>query len=151
MLKNDAKAPEHREALCGKADVLYEMGATDPPNYRRAIDLYQQLASEPGVPAHWRNQAEFKKGKALEKLDNKPAALATYYSVLDETASPERQHEFFWYYKAGFSAAHLLEETSDWKAAVAVYRKLAAVGGARSEEAKTRLTQLRLEHFLWDE
>ncbi|MEO6872777.1 MAG: tetratricopeptide repeat protein [Chthoniobacterales bacterium] len=151
VLKNEAKPPEHREALCGKADVLYEMGATDPQNYRRAIDLYQQLASEPGVPAHWRNQAEFKKGKALEKLNDKPAALTTYYSVIEETAQPERKHEFFWYYKAGFSAAHLLEEASDWKAAVAVYRKLAAVGGARSEEAKTRLTQLRLEHFLWDE
>ena len=45
----------------------------------------------------------------------------------------------------------LLEETSDWKSAVAVYRKLAAVGGTRSDEAQARLTQLRLEHFLWDE
>jgi lipopolysaccharide biosynthesis regulator YciM len=151
VLKNNAKPPEHREALCGKADVLYEMGVTDSQNYRRAIDLYQQLASEPGVPAHWRNQAEFKKGKALEKLNDKPAALTTYYSVIEETAQPERQHEFFWYYKAGFSAAHLLEEASDWNAAVAIYRKLAAVGGARSDEAKSRLTQLRLEHFLWNE
>ncbi len=151
VLKNEAKPPERREALCGKGDVLYEMGATDPQNYRRAIDLFQQLADDPGVPAHWRNQAEFKKGKALEKLNDSPAALTTYYTVLEEGAQPERQHEFFWFYKAGFSAAHLLEETSDWKSAVAVYRKLAAVGGARSDEAKTRLTQLRLEHFLWEE
>ncbi|MBA3962991.1 MAG: tetratricopeptide repeat protein [Chthoniobacterales bacterium] len=151
VLKNSAKPPEQREALCGKADVLYEMGATDPQNYRRAIELYQQLAEEPGVPAHWRNQAGFKKGKALEKSNDKPAALTTYYSVLEQGAQPERQHEFFWFYKAGFSAAHLLEEASDWKSAVAVYRKLAAVNGARSDEAKTRLTQLRMEHFLWDE
>jgi TolA-binding protein len=151
VLKNKARPPEHREALCGKGDVLYEMGAADPHNYRRAIELYQQLANEPGVPAHWRNQAEFKKGKALEKLNDKPAALTTYYSVIEETAEPERQHEFFWYYKAGFSAAHLLEEASDWNAAVAIYRKLGSVGGARSDEAKIRLTQLRLEHFLWDE
>ena len=151
VLKNDAKPPEHREALCGKGDVLYEMGATDPQNYRRAIEFYQQLATEPGVPAHWRNQAEFKKGKALEKLNDKTGALATYYSVLEEGAEPARQHEFFWFYKAGFSAAHLLEEASDWKAAVAVYRHLASVGGVRSDEAKTRLTQLRLEHFLWEE
>ena len=48
--------------------------------------------------------------------------------------------------KAGFNAANLLEKTNDWKSAVAVYRKLAAVGGTRSEEAKARLTQLRLEH-----
>ena len=151
VLKNEAKPPERREALCGKGDVLYEMGVADPQNYRRAIELYQQLADEPGVPAHWRNQAEFKKGKALEKLNDNTSALTTYYRVLEEGADPARQHEFFWFYKAGFSAAHLLEEASDWKAAVAVYRKLASVGGARSEEAKTRLTQLRLEHFLWEE
>ena len=103
------------------------------------------------MPAHWSNQAEFKKGKALEKLNDKTAALTTYYGVLEQGARPDVQHEFFWFYKAGFNAAQLLEEASDWKSAVAVYRKLAAVGGVRSDEAKARLTQLRLEHFLWDE
>ena len=151
VLKNDAKPPERREALCGKGDIYYEMGAADPQDYKQAIDVYQQLANEPGVPAHWRNQAEFKKGKALEQLNDKEGALATYYSVIEEGARPDVQHEFFWFYKAGFNAAHLLEEASDWKSAVAVYRKLAAVGGTRSDEAKARLTQLRLEHFLWEE
>ncbi len=151
VLKNDAKPAERREALCGKGDIFYDFGATDPANYQKAIDLYEQLASEPSGPAHWRNQAEFKKGKALEKLDDKAAALASYYGVIEDGARPDVQHEFFWFYKAGFNAAHLLEESSDWKSAVAVYRKLAAVGGTRSEEAKARLTRLRLEHFLWDE
>jgi tetratricopeptide (TPR) repeat protein len=151
VLKNDAKPAERREALCGKGDIYYELGATDPQNYREAIALYEQLANDPGVPAHWRNQAEFKKGKALEQVNDRSAALTTYYSVIEEGMRPELQHEFFWFYKAGFNAAHLLEETKDWKSAVAVYRKLAAVGGTRSDEAKARLTQLRLEHFLWDE
>ncbi|MGH8092658.1 MAG: tetratricopeptide repeat protein [Chthoniobacterales bacterium] len=151
VLKNDAKPAERREALCGKGDIYYEMGASDPQNYRKAIEFYEQLASEPGLPAHWRNQAEFKKGKALEQLNDKADALATYYSVIEEGARPDVQHEFFWFYKAGFNAAHLLEEASDWKSAVAVYRKLVAVGGTRSDEAKARLTQLRLEHFLWEE
>jgi tetratricopeptide (TPR) repeat protein len=151
VLKNNAKPAELREALCGKGDIYYDMGATDAQNYRHAIEFYEQLASEPGVPAHWRNQAAFKKGKALEKSDDKAGALTTYYAVIEEGGRPELQHEFFWFYKAGFNAAHLLEEASDWKSAVAVYRKLAAVGGSRSEEAKARLTQLRLEHFLWDE
>ncbi len=151
VLKNDARPAERREALCGKGDIYYELGAADAKNYERAIEFYEQLTGEPGVPAHWRNQAAFKKGKALEKLNDKAGALTTYYGVIEEGARPDVQHEFFWFYKAGFNAAHLLEEGSDWKSAVAVYRKLAAVGGTRSDEAKTRLTQLRLEHFLWDE
>ncbi|MEO5718328.1 MAG: tetratricopeptide repeat protein [Chthoniobacterales bacterium] len=151
VLKNETRPAERREALCGKGDIYYEMGATDPQNYRRAIDFYEQLATDPGVPAHWRNQALFKKGKALEKLDDKPAALTIYYGVIEDGMRTDRPREFFWFYKAGFNAAHLLEETNDWKSAVAVYRKLAAVGGTRSDEAKARLTQLRLEHFLWEE
>lgn len=151
VLKNPAKPGDRREALCGKGDVLYEMGASDPQNYRHAIEFYDQLANEPGVPAHWRNQAEFKKGKALEKLNDKPAALTTYYRVIEQGEQPAQQHEFFWFYKAGFNAAHLLEETSDWKAAAAIYRRLASVGGARSDEAQARLSQLRLEHFLWED
>ncbi len=151
VLKNEAKPAEHREALCGKADVYYEMGAAEASNYQRAIELYEQLAAEPGLPPHWGNQARFKKGKALEKLDDRAAALTSYYGVIEDGARPDQQHEFFWFYKAGFNAAHLLEEKNDWKSAVAVYRKLAAVGGTRSDEAKARLTQLRLEHFLWDE
>ena len=43
------------------------------------------------------------------------AALTTYYSVIEEGVRPELQHDFFWFYKAGFNAAHLLEETNDWK------------------------------------
>ncbi|HEY3601455.1 MAG TPA: tetratricopeptide repeat protein [Chthoniobacterales bacterium] len=151
VLKHEAKPAERREALCGKGDIYYDMGAADPENYRRALEFYEQLASEPGAPPFWRNQAEFKKGKALEKLNNKTAALTTYYGVIEAGGRPEAQHEFFWFYKAGFNAAHLLEEAKDWKAAVAVYQKLAAIGGTRSEEAKARLTQLRLEHFLWEE
>jgi outer membrane protein assembly factor BamD (BamD/ComL family) len=151
VLKNDAKPAERREALCGKGDIYYDLGATDPQNYREAITYYDRLANDPGVPAHWRNQAEFKKGKALEQVNDRAAALTTYYGVIEEGARPDVQHEFFWFYKAGFNAAHLLEETKDWKSAVAVYRKLASVGGTRSDEAKARLTQLRLEHFLWEE
>src|SRR4029434_11088537 len=82
-------------------------------------------------------------------LNDTPAALTTYYGVIEEGMRSDRPREFFWFYKAGFNAAHLLEATHDWKSAVAVYRKLAAVGGTRSDEARARLTQLRLEHFLW--
>jgi TolA-binding protein len=150
VLKNNARPAEKREALCGKGDIYYEMAANDPEKYKRALELFEQLAAEPGVSAHWRNQALFKKGKCLEKLNDTNGALATYYSVIEEGVRPDL-HEFFWFYKAGFNAAHLLEEQKKWQPAAAVYQKLAAVSGTRSDEAKARLTQLRLEHFLWEE
>jgi hypothetical protein len=149
VLKSDAGASEKREALCGKGDIFFEMGATDPNNYQRAIEIYDQLASDKDEAIHWRNQALFKKGLCLEKKSDRANALATFYKILEEDARPDRRRELFWYYKAGFNAARLLEEDSKWESAAAIYEKLAAAGGGRSDEAKARLTNLRLEHFLW--
>jgi outer membrane protein assembly factor BamD (BamD/ComL family) len=149
VLKSDAGPPEKREAICGKGDIFFEMGTTDPSNYQRAIDMYDQLASDQGAPIHWYNQALFKKGLCLEKKNERANALATFYKILEEDARPDRRRELFWYYKAGFNAARLLEEDAKWESAAATYEKLVAAGGTRSEEAKARLTNLRLEHFLW--
>ncbi|HEY0368048.1 MAG TPA: tetratricopeptide repeat protein [Chthoniobacterales bacterium] len=149
VLRGDAKPAEKREALCGKGDTYYELGTADPENYRRAIDYYNQLGLD--RDPHWRNQAIFKKGMCLEKLNATDEALATFYSIVENETRPDRQREFFWLYKAGFNAARLLEQSSKWQAAAAVYEKLAFAGGSRSEEAKSRLNTLRLEHFLWEE
>jgi outer membrane protein assembly factor BamD (BamD/ComL family) len=147
VLKSDARPSEKREALCGRGDILFELGGGD--NYRRAIEAYEQLASDKDEPIHWRNQALFKKGLCLEKQTDRPGALATFYSVLESEARPDRQRELFWYYKAGFNAARLLEEDSKWESAAAIYQTLASAGGSRGDEAKARLERLRLEHFLW--
>ncbi len=149
VLKGEARASEKQEALCGKGDIFFEMGGNDSNNYRRAIEAYDQLASDKNEPIHWRNQALFKKGLCLEKKSDRAGALATFYKVLEDEARPDRRRELFWYYKAGFNAARLLEDDSKWESAAAIYQKLAASNGNRSEEAKARLNRLRLEHFLW--
>jgi tetratricopeptide (TPR) repeat protein len=152
VLQGNAKPEEKREALCGKGDIFYELGEADRENYRRAIEFYDQLAAQKDSTVHWRNQALFKKGICLEKLGDRENALATFYKIIEEENRPDRpQREFFWYYKAGFNAARLLEDDAKWQPAAQVYQRLAAVGGARSDEAKSRLGRLRLEHFLWDQ
>ena len=149
VLKSDAGLSEKREALCGKGDIFFELGGSDPNNYQQAIAIYDQLASDKNEPSHWRNQALFKKGLCLEKKNDRAGALATFYKIIEGEARPDRRRELFWYYKAGFNAARLLEDDSKWESAAAIYEKLAASGGTRSEEAKARLNRLRLEHFLW--
>jgi hypothetical protein len=151
VLKGEARPAEKREALCGKGDIFFEMGANDPKIYQRAIEAYDQLATSRDELVHWRNQALFKKGVCLEKQADHAAALDTFYKVLEEGTRPDRPREFFWFYKAGFNAGRLLEDDAKWQSAAAVYQKLAAAGGARSDEARERLNRLRLEHFLWEE
>jgi TolA-binding protein len=151
VLRNDARPGEKREALCGRGDIYFELSTSDPKNYERAIQAYDELAAHASEPGHWHNQALFKKGVCLEKKADRNAALATFYQVLDAPARTDRAPELFWFYKAGFNAARLLETESHWDSAAKVYQKLAAAGGSRSEEARVRLNQLRLEHFLWSE
>src|SRR5437870_3186764 len=152
VLNGAARPPaEKREAMCGKADIFLEMAATDPQNYQRAIEAYDKLAADREAPAHWRNQALFKKGLCLEKKSDRAAAFATFYSIIDEGTQPDRPHEFFWFYKAGFNAGQLLEADAKWDSAAAIYEKLAAAGGTRADEARERLDRLRLEHFLRQE
>jgi TolA-binding protein/thioredoxin-like negative regulator of GroEL len=151
VLQGAATPEEKREALCGKGDILYESGPADRENYQRAIEVYDQLAAQKDAAPHWRNQALFKKGICLEKLDDRDNALATFYKIIEEENRPDRPREFFWYYKAGFNAARLLEENSKWQPAAVVYQKLVSAGGARRDEAQSRLSRLRLEHFLWEQ
>ncbi|MBV9009913.1 MAG: tetratricopeptide repeat protein [Verrucomicrobia bacterium] len=151
VLKGDAPVAAKDEALCGKADILVEQAKADSADLARAVALYDQLANEAAANADWRNQALFKKALCLERQTDRAGALATFYRVLDTDMAPGKQPEFFWYYKAGFNAARLLEEDQKWNSAASVYEKLAAANGPRSDEAKTRLSQLRLEHFLWQD
>src|SRR5438105_6153084 len=131
VLKGDARAAEKREALCGKADIFFEQANTNAANLDRAVGIYDQLANEAANQPHWRNQALFKKGVCLEKESDRDGALATLYRILEFNPSPDRPPEFFWFYKAGFNAARLLEEQQKWEAAAAVYEKLVAANGPR--------------------
>ena len=47
-------------------------------------------------------------------------------------------------------SAHKVGTREEWKAAVGVYEKMAAIPGPHADKAKQRIKTLRLEHFLWD-
>ena len=98
--------------------------------------------------AVWRMQALYKKGRCLMMLKRQDEALAAYYDVLKVGLS--QPEDYFWFYKAGFDAGRLCEERAQWQSAIGIYQKMADLEGPRAEEAKARLTQLRLEHFIWE-
>jgi len=128
-------------------DTLFALGAKDPAKLKDAIRVWDGIA-EADVPMLDRNEALTKAATAHERLGDTDAALSGYYRVIDmpESGLPE----YFWFYKAGFDAARLLEAKGRWKEAMIVYQKLADAGGPRSEEAKSRVKHLRLENFIWE-
>ena len=135
-------------ALAGKADNLLTLGAKDKALVEQALALYEQLASEPGIAASAQHRALYNKGRCMETLGRPEEALAAYYQVVESgVAKPQ---EYFWFYTAGFDSCRLSESREQWKSAIAIYQKMAAINGPRAEEAKARMTQLRLEHFIWE-
>jgi tetratricopeptide (TPR) repeat protein len=141
--------PELRlAALTGKADNLVALGKADPQQFDAAIAGYDQIIATADVPPSWRNQASYKKAKTLELEDKRDEALDVFYGILKSAATGPR--ETFWFAKAGFDAAALVESRQQWKSAVGIYEKMAAIPGPHAEQARQRVRKLRLEHFLWD-
>ncbi len=141
--------PELRlAALTGKADNLVALGKTDAKQFAAAIATYDQIIATEKAPPSWRNQAAYKKAKTLELQNQHDAALVIFYDILKSAAAAPR--ETFWFAKAGFDAAALVESRQQWKSAIGIYEKMAAIPGPHAEQARQRVRKLRLEHFLWD-
>jgi len=171
ILRSNPDTTLRLAALCGKADCLVA-GAGDPgaspspspvPNapgasptpanapFTTAVQLYDQVANDPDATAPWRDQALYKKGRCLSKQGLYDQALAAYYDVLNPTTSGTKQApDFFWFEKAGYDAAAMLEAKSQWPGAISILEKVAHAGGPRSAEARKGADQLRLEHFVWN-
>ena len=166
ILRSDPDTPLRLAALCGKADCLVAAesdGATPTASpapavssttdgCAAAIALYDQIAADPDTTAPWRNQALYKKGRCLGRQGLNDQALSAFYDVLNAPAKPgaQQQPDFFWFDKAGFDAASMLEAKAQWPGAISILEKVAQAGGPRSAEARKRAEQLRLEHFVWD-
>jgi tetratricopeptide (TPR) repeat protein len=135
-------------ALTGKADNLVALGKADPKHFTAAMAAYDQIIATENIPPSWRNQASYKKAKTLEQMEQRDAALAIFYGILKSAKAGPR--ETFWFAKAGFDAAALVEARQQWKSAVGIYEKMAAIPGPHAEQARQRVRKLRLEHFLWD-
>jgi hypothetical protein len=141
--------------LIGKGDNLVAMAqerdADDPLRQRtlkEALQSYDLLIAMKGAPLNWANQAAYKKGKALQQLGLPDDALVEFYNVLNRNTAAER--ETFWYAKAGFDAAAILEGKQNWPNAVAVYEKMTLVPGQHVIQAQQRVKNLRLQHYLFD-
>jgi tetratricopeptide (TPR) repeat protein len=145
LLTQNPPAEIRCQALDGKGESLFTLAANEPKLYEQAIKTFDTLLSTEGLPTEWKQRALYQKGKCFEKLGKLEDALSDYYDVL----AAEGDSDQLWFFRAGFDAAQILEDRRSWSSAAAIYEKLANTRGPRSEEAKNRLTRLRLEHFLW--
>lgn len=139
--------PEIRAAaLVEKAKAL--LASNDSASTAAALRILKGLSEDRTLPLSWRIQALVRIGAAYETLGDADSAVAAYYDVLKESETGSA--EYFWFYKAGFAAARLLESEKRWDQAIRVYEMISAANGPRSQEAASRINKIRLENFLWE-
>lgn len=135
-------------ALMEKGDTLLALGQDQPERLAEAVTIYSGIAANPDTPPDWRDQAACKQAATLARIGQTEAALAIYREILQRPPGTTADH--FWFYKAGLEAARILEEQSDWPAAIAVYDLMASADGPQRDDIKQRARRLRLEHFIWE-
>ena len=150
-----SNAPQQREIGILLATALHTQGSEDPGQYTKAIAIYDQLLSNQNLPLAWSNQIHYMKGQTLESMKQDLLALDSYYRVINKEninpAPPETQKEWKWFYQCGFKAIALLEKKQDFRAAVAIARKVASYGGPQSESYQKRARALEMQHMIWEE
>jgi len=149
IIADQPDAETRAATLMEKGKTQFLQGSKNPATFSDAISTWKLIASDPALSANWKNQALARTAAAHEKLGNSDAAIAAFY----ETTRPGDQAdgEYFWFYKAGFDAARLLETQTRWQEAVRIYEILAATDGPRVDEARQRINKIQLENFLWDD
>ena len=135
-------------ALMEKGDTLLAVAQDKPEKLAEATAIYASLASDAEASADWRDQAACKQAAGLARAGQTEAALAIYREIL--TRPPGTAADHFWFYKAGLEAARILEQQSDWPAAIAVYDQMASTEGPQRDDILQRARRLRLEHFIWE-
>ncbi|MGJ8671965.1 MAG: tetratricopeptide repeat protein [Rubritalea sp.] len=143
---------QQREIGILLATALHTQGSEDSGQYAKAVAIHDQLLKHPSLPLSWSNQINYMKGQTLESMGNDAAALDSYYIVInrENLGAADGQQEWKWFYQCGFKAIALLEKNKDYRAAVAVAKKIAASGGPETESYQKRARALEMEHMIWE-
>ena len=128
VLKSDTGASEKHKLVCGKVDIFFEMGTTDPNNYQRAIEIYDQLASDKDEPvALARSGALFGGAVFGEKKRARQCALERFLQNFGgRRTSKIGGANSYHITRRGLTPRACWRKIGTWESAAAIYEKLAA-------------------------
>lgn len=156
LMDNKKSTPEEKlGAGVLMADCLQRQGITDPDKNKQAIDIYNKLLEQKDISLAWSHRLHYLRGQAYENMKETSKAFKSYYDVIIQGKAPntpqEKQEEWFWFYRCGFKALTMLENTERWETSVKVAKRIASFNGPRAEEADKRAKDLAKKHMIWPE
>lgn len=130
---------------------------TGPDEEKGALDkargLCTQILETPNLMPWWRFSILSQRAQYAERAGDSDAALEDYYAILSyfpDVQSLNRK-DWYWFYTAGFSAIHILENKQDWANAFAIAMRLSRTTGSRAAEARNIARRIQSEHFIWND
>jgi len=156
LLEDPAAVGEQRLSLqVEMAELLLRMGKKEPGRSEEAVTLLRSMLTDKSLPYLWAGRCSVLLATALRELDRPAEAQEACYDVINIGSNPATlpatPAEYQWYYRAGFLAVDLLEQSQQWEAAARMAEKLSRSGGDRAQEASERASKIRLKHYLWDD
>lgn len=135
-----------------KGDSQFTLGAENAKRYEEAMVSYQTVLDRPDAPKVLRDQAEYKVGRCLEKLNRLDSAFERYMNVVyafEHGTLPVTREAELWFTRAVFNAAELKEGEKSWKKAVNIYQRLVDAHVPAGLDAAERIRKIRLDHWLF--
>ena len=150
----DVSAEDRLSVQCEQAALMTTMGRKDPIRYEEAVKLMRGVLAQKGLSFTWAARCRVLMASALREQKKITEALEACHDVVEigsnVVSAPQNPTEFLWYFRAGFLAIELLEDTQQWESAARLAERLALSGGDRAQEASKRASDIRLKHYLWD-
>ena len=142
-------AATRRQVLCARGEIMVAQ-STSAESLATGLAAFDQVASDPAMPAPWKHEALVRKGVVLEQIKRPDEALEAWHAVLTDPPTAAETDDY-WFHRAGEKVLRLLEARGKYEAAVTIAEKLAAAPGPRGEAAAALVNQLALKYGIWRE
>jgi len=137
-----------------KGDCQFTLGTTDPKRYEESIVSFRVVTKATQASLDDILQAEYKIGRALQKLGRQTEALDQYYErvmipflVARDEGKALNESAQLWFSRASMSAAEIVEELGDLRRLVNILGRVADADVAISGEARERITAIREDNW----
>lgn len=137
-----------------KGDCQFTLGTTDAKRYQESIVSFRVVTKATQASLDDVLQAEYKIGRAMQKLERPTEALDQYYArvmipflVARDEGKALNESAQLWFSRASMSAADIVEELGDLRRLVNILGRVADAGVAISGEARERITAIREDNW----
>lgn len=129
-----------------QGDCQFMLGAERPERYQEAISSYRSLLDSPTATPALLLQAQYKIGRAYERLGRNGEAFRYYLDTVYGWLQARAQGQFIepvWFVRAAFDAAALKESEQQWDEAIRIYERVIETALPAGADAEKRIQKIR--------